>query len=286
MSLTRSTSCMLTFRSPVYLIGLNKSSINTGWWRNSRGNCAFPGCCDAYSNEFKSIYTGPSFAYVPLDCRQRQLSLPARFLPHLHRARPAIARVPSVLAKPASSFRDVLFNFDHDRRSHVSLLEEKLDPGWVQRRVFISHWAAFISVRAGTHCWCSVRTLKKEKRRSALVRRSLSNSTIKNRYCSMLGLLHLGLFNVFASVCSDLCWFWLGAEGLDFCPSVCVCLLVVGLNGTAAHLQASLPKLRLITTCSLWLMFIFFDQARTRVHAQSAFNLIPAVANQSTPLKC
>lgn len=38
-SLTRSSSCMLTFCSPVYLISLNKSSINTDWWRNSRGNC-------------------------------------------------------------------------------------------------------------------------------------------------------------------------------------------------------------------------------------------------------
>lgn len=34
-------------------------------------------------------------------------------------------------------------------------------------------------------------------------------------------------------------------------PSVCVCLMAVGLNGTAVHLQASLPKLHLITTCSL-----------------------------------
>lgn len=75
------------------LIGLNKSSINTDRWRNSRGNCAFTGCCDAYSNEFKSIYTGPSFACVPLDCRQSQLSLPARFLHHLRPALPAIARV-------------------------------------------------------------------------------------------------------------------------------------------------------------------------------------------------
>lgn len=74
--LSHSSSCMLTFCIPVYLISLNKSSINTDWWRNSRGNCAFTGCCDAYSNEFKSIYTGPSFAYVPLDCRQSQLSLP------------------------------------------------------------------------------------------------------------------------------------------------------------------------------------------------------------------
>lgn len=106
MSLTRSSSCMLTFCSPVYLIGLNKSSINTDWWRNSRGNCAFTGCCDAYSNEFKAIYTGPSFAYVPLDCRRSQLGLPARFLHHLHPALPASARVLSVLGKPAPSFRE------------------------------------------------------------------------------------------------------------------------------------------------------------------------------------
>lgn len=68
----------------------------------------FPGCCNAYSNDFKSIYTGPSFAYMPLDHNQSRLSLPTRFLHQLHAALPASASVLSVLGKLASIFPDVI----------------------------------------------------------------------------------------------------------------------------------------------------------------------------------
>lgn len=73
--------------------------------KQPRKLCAFTGCSDAYSNEFKSIYTGPSFAYVPSDCSQSLLSLPTRFLHQLHHALPASARV---LGKLASSFNDAM----------------------------------------------------------------------------------------------------------------------------------------------------------------------------------
>lgn len=112
MTLRWSSSCILTPCIPVYWIGLNKASINTDWWRKASSPdtflCAFTGCCNAYSNDFKSIYTGPSFAYVPLDHNQNRLSLPTRFLHQLHAALPASARVLSVLEKLASVFTDVI----------------------------------------------------------------------------------------------------------------------------------------------------------------------------------
>lgn len=106
---------LLMYPDPLHsclLDRLNKASINTDWWRKASSTdtflCAFTGCCNAYSNDFKSIYTGPSFAYVPLDHNQSRLSLPTRFLHQLHAALPASARVLSVLEKLASVFTDVI----------------------------------------------------------------------------------------------------------------------------------------------------------------------------------
>lgn len=146
MALRWSSSCILTPCIPVHWIGLNKASVNTDWWRKASSAdtflCAFTGCCNAYSNDFKSIYPGPSFAYVPLDHNQSRLGLPTRFLHQLHATLPASARVLSVLKKLASVFTDVIRILTMIEGGNVNYERKKWNPNKSGASFYFQVWSS------------------------------------------------------------------------------------------------------------------------------------------------
>lgn len=72
-----------------------------------------------------------------------------------------------------------------------------------------------------------------------------SSCTLVPPLCSALSVISLCSSRRFIMCVCFYLWsllVWLGAEGLDFCPSPRVCLMVVGLNGTAVPSQGQPPK--------------------------------------------